>query len=595
MAKEASLLLRIKTAGAEALDSLADKFDVIKQAGTIAFTALSAVLIKSISEFKEQEAASNALTQAMINNGVYSKDLKKSYEEQATAVSKLTLYAGDQVTAAQAALQMQIGEKEISKELTMAIADLATAKKMDLVSAAQLVGKTINGTNNVLEKQGVHFDNNTTGAERMSAVIGGLNAAMGGQAVAATSGLGAMGQLVNSFNDIFEAIGARLAPAIGVLTRALNSFTNDASNTAPIVDALVFVFESGIRIATLFGYAFQSLGATIGTAIGAIAGSIEQLTEGNFKNAKDALINGFGDIAKERARIQANSDATMLELDAAFSQKQADNQAGEEQKLIATLEKKKELAILKKQEENLALQEQEIANQEMNLALMDLSETQKTEKELSFLEKRLANASSHQEKMTLLEQKSNLLRSLEKQKHDEKEAENQKKIDEEKIKNREATLSKISTLQSSNNSLLAAAGKAAALTQIAIETPVAISKALSAFPPPFSFAAAGLVGAAMATQAAQVAGVQLAEGGIVTARPGGIQATIGEGGQDEAVIPLDRAGEFGLGGGGGITINVYGGMLGDESSAHQFAKVIDQQLLKLRQNNESVAFDGGIV
>jgi hypothetical protein len=47
----------------------------------------------------------------------------------------------------------------------------------------------------------------------------------------------------------------------------------------------------------------------------------------------------------------------------------------------------------------------------------------------------------------------------------------------------------------------------------------------------------------------------LADGGIVKASPGGTLALIGEGGQDEAVIPLDRMGSMG---GNNITINVQG-------------------------------------
>jgi hypothetical protein len=47
----------------------------------------------------------------------------------------------------------------------------------------------------------------------------------------------------------------------------------------------------------------------------------------------------------------------------------------------------------------------------------------------------------------------------------------------------------------------------------------------------------------------------LAEGGIVT---GPTLAMIGEGNGPEAVIPLSRMGEFGMGGGSGITINVNG-------------------------------------
>lgn len=55
----------------------------------------------------------------------------------------------------------------------------------------------------------------------------------------------------------------------------------------------------------------------------------------------------------------------------------------------------------------------------------------------------------------------------------------------------------------------------------------------------------------------------MADGGVVTARPGGIPATIGEGRYDEAVIPLSPSvlGQLGqaIGGGrGGDTYNVYG-------------------------------------
>jgi hypothetical protein len=48
----------------------------------------------------------------------------------------------------------------------------------------------------------------------------------------------------------------------------------------------------------------------------------------------------------------------------------------------------------------------------------------------------------------------------------------------------------------------------------------------------------------------------LAEGGIVT---GPTLAMIGEGNGPEAVIPLSRMGEFGMGGGTNVTIHVNGG------------------------------------
>lgn len=61
--------------------------------------------------------------------------------------------------------------------------------------------------------------------------------------------------------------------------------------------------------------------------------------------------------------------------------------------------------------------------------------------------------------------------------------------------------------------------------------------------------------------------VNFADGGIVKARPGGLIGRIGEAGRDEAVIPLDRAGNLTVGGGGNtINITVNAGMGSDPVS-----------------------------
>jgi hypothetical protein len=53
---------------------------------------------------------------------------------------------------------------------------------------------------------------------------------------------------------------------------------------------------------------------------------------------------------------------------------------------------------------------------------------------------------------------------------------------------------------------------------------------------------------------------RLAEGGIIMPQPGGVLANIAEGGQAEAVIPLDRFGDFGGKGTTNYTINVNAGV-----------------------------------
>lgn len=117
----------------------------------------------------------------------------------------------------------------------------------------------------------------------------------------------------------------------------------------------------------------------------------------------------------------------------------------------------------------------------------------------------------------------------------------EKKIAADRIANQSSTFAAIATLASANNKGLAAIGKAAAITQIAIDTPVAIGRALAAFPPPFNFAAAGLVGAAMAAQASRIAGVQFEQGGPVGGTNG---ASVGA---DNRVATI-RDGEFVLSG-----------------------------------------------
>lgn len=89
---------------------------------------------------------------------------------------------------------------------------------------------------------------------------------------------------------------------------------------------------------------------------------------------------------------------------------------------------------------------------------------------------------------------------------------NEEDLAKAKLSLQKDTFGQIATLSQSNNQTLATIGKAAGITQIAIDTPVAISKALAAFPPPINFVAAALVGVAMAAQAARIAGVGLATG-----------------------------------------------------------------------------------
>ena len=120
--------LIIKIAGnADALSSELDKVkkqtqNLEKQVATaakvsaVAFAGFTAVIGGSVLAFRTQEKAVNSLNQSLKNQGIFSEELTKEYQDQATALQKLTLYGDEAIIAAQASLQNQLGQTKITKE-----------------------------------------------------------------------------------------------------------------------------------------------------------------------------------------------------------------------------------------------------------------------------------------------------------------------------------------------------------------------------------------------------------------------------------------------------------------------------------------------
>jgi len=115
---------------------------------------------------------------------------------------------------------------------------------------------------------------------------------------------------------------------------------------------------------------------------------------------------------------------------------------------------------------------------------------------------------------------------------------------DERISIVSGSLDTIASLATAKNKALAVVGKTLGIASATIDTYVGASKALAqgGF---FGIAMASSVIAAGMVNVAKISGIQLAEGGVVMPRAGGVQATIAEAGVPEAVIPLDRSGLFG--------------------------------------------------
>lgn len=510
-----------------------------------AWAVANAVAIESVLLYKEQEQATNSLNQAMVQQGIFSSELRDKYLEQAEALEKLTTFDAENIVKAETILQSMIGQTEVTEDLTKATLDFAAAKGISLSTAAELAGKAIGTSTNALGRYGVEVTASATKAEKLTQVIDGLNRISGNRAETDAKGLGALVQLKNATEEVAKVIGEQLAPYVSFAAREMIKFFEEVKKSSSIRGlSTAFVFLTKEML--LFAFDLGTIVQQVAASLGGLAGTVVLLMSGQFKAAKDSFINLGSDVAKIGEDNGKKLEEIYKGLDAADAGRK-DSKAEDD------LNRVKESAANEgrvKQEESdkafIAASEQREAQfqaetQQM-LANNEYEKLAKTQADIKMYDVRIKSETDFHKKRKLIEEKDAL-----------ETTEREQLLAKQKTQLQADTFASIATMSSSNNKTLAFIGKAAGITQVAIDTPVAISKALAAFPPPFNFAAATLVGVAMAAQAANIAGVALAEGGIVMPTPGGIQATIGEAGQAEAVIPLDRMSEFGMGGGGGTT------------------------------------------
>jgi hypothetical protein len=594
---EATLLLRIKSAGEDALERTGSALATIGKVGAAAFGVVSTAVAASVHAFRESEEATNSLNQSLINQGIYSKDLADSYKNMATELQKSTTFGDDAIIAAQAQLQAYIGQNKITKELTQSILDFATAQKMDLSSAAEIVGKTIGGSTNMLARHRVEVDENATSSEKMAQVIAGLSNKFGGQAEAAAQGLGSLTQMKEAMGDMLEVVGERLAPFITMVAQGITHMAQELQNNQGILDGFVQTVQFLASVGVVAKNAIFGLAEVISQQLGSSVGAVTQVMSGNFKQAWETLkTSGSDSVDLVSSRYKTMNDE-LAAIDQSFQNRKQAEEESELQRVQTNEDRRTQIAqggVITREALFAARDSKELLNL---MAQEDL----KNNVELNSLTRRIAQEQNYSEKVRLEYEKRKLMDDQLKDKIFQnaiKTRDFEALMNSEKVKDFSTGLSALSQLQNSKSKELVAIGKAAAIAQVGIDTSkgaMAAYAAMVGIPivgPVLGPIAAGAVIAYGAERVANIAGVQLAEGGIVKATPGGVQATIGEGGQDEAVIPLENGR---IPGSGGVQIIVYGGLLGDQSQAREFAMAVDRELLKLRQSNESYAFDSGVI
>lgn len=235
---------------------LEDKLNNIAKISGIAFAALSTQVVVALHAFAESEKATNTLTNALQNQGIFTEDLRDSYKGYAEEISKVTGLEADNLVQAQAVAQSFLGQVPVTKDLTAAIADLAEQQGISLPSAAEQLGKAIGSGTGMLLRQGLQFASTDTEAQRYQKTLDFVTVKAGGFAETANQGLGSIRGLQTAFKETQQELGERFAPAAEYVIKLLTEFLTPAED-----DTGVFTDFKAIAIAV--GLALTSVGIAI--------------------------------------------------------------------------------------------------------------------------------------------------------------------------------------------------------------------------------------------------------------------------------------------------------------------------------------------
>jgi hypothetical protein len=249
--------------------------------------AATAAALKAAQAAGEQQKQEIALAAAMKQAGTFTENAFKHNLNYAKSLQKVTTFGDEQILSVQKLLTNFGIEGKMLDGLTKATIDLAVAKKMDLVAAADLVSKSVGSTTNALTRYGIVVEGAAGSTKRAESAVDNITKIFGGAAQAeAKSYLGQIQQLKNRWGDIVEEIGKGVVPVmiqlIGLINRNIlplfESWSKDIGENTKLseifVKILQFMIKIVIGLVSAFDLASQGL-AALGAAM-----------TGHFKAAK---------------------------------------------------------------------------------------------------------------------------------------------------------------------------------------------------------------------------------------------------------------------------------------------------------------------
>ncbi len=478
---------------------------------TIGAGAIIKFGMDSLKAFAESERGVVKLAGAMKNLGSYSRAALDDQLDFARGLQATTAYSDEEIVATQTLLTTYGLYGDKLKQVTTAVLDLAARKGIDLHTATMMLGKAFDGETGRLKLLGIHFEDTGSKAKNFEGIMAAVNRISAGAAAEElTTYAGKVKNLGNAWDEVKESIGSMLVgPATGII-----NWLKDA------------VIVSGYLVET-----WKNLFPTdkIGQMENKLAGLNLQL-----KMAQDPAA-GLGDKIIHWAKGDTAENITRIKNEIAVL-------TGQLRQLHAESAKRGEVAPTLVGREDLTdpeVTKRAKAKQELSDLLAQEDEKYRIKIEAAQFTARDIEGFEALSKANVLamDGKFEAARSL----LEKTAAARSMAVNVGRAQMAMAALSQFTALSNAKSKELQAVGKVAAVA-MAMAAAFMSFASIAATPPwiaPFwiTLPLAKLTLAAGLANAAMIAGLPLAKGGLIPGRSGGISATIGEAGT-EAVLPL---------------------------------------------------------
>ena len=195
-----------------------------KDLSTYVTAPLAGFAALAVREFIQAEREINNLNTALRNSGQFSAAAVRQFQVLADELERTTTFSGGAVTNAAALATNFTKTAAETEKLVKAATDLSAATGMDLDSAVQALGQSLNGVSGALARTVPQVRNLTEAQLRAGVAVDYVAERFSGSAVASAQTLGGqLAMLKNNFDAFLETIGTDLQPIVQGLVGALQT------------------------------------------------------------------------------------------------------------------------------------------------------------------------------------------------------------------------------------------------------------------------------------------------------------------------------------------------------------------------------------